>query len=70
MDIIYIAVARGFVFLAVALAMEAAFCVETLEHALARHGRPEIFNTDQSPSSRLGLHRSARQQPHRYRHEW
>jgi putative transposase len=27
--------------------MEAAFCVETLEDALARHGRPEIFNTDQ-----------------------
>jgi putative transposase len=26
--------------------MEAAFC-ETLEDALARHGRPEIFNTDQ-----------------------
>ena len=27
--------------------MEASFCVETLEDALARHGRPEIFNTDQ-----------------------
>src|SRR6202795_870755 len=27
--------------------MEAAFCVETLEDALARHGRPDIFNTDQ-----------------------
>ena len=27
--------------------MEAAFCIETLEDALARHGRPEIFNTDQ-----------------------
>ena len=27
--------------------MDAAFCVETLEEALARHGRPEIFNTDQ-----------------------
>ena len=27
--------------------MEAAFCVETLEDALACHGRPEIFNTDQ-----------------------
>jgi transposase InsO family protein len=26
--------------------MEAAFSVETLEDALARHGRPEIFNTD------------------------
>ena len=27
--------------------MEATFCVEALEEALARHGRPEIFNTDQ-----------------------
>jgi putative transposase len=27
--------------------MEAAFCVEALEEALARHGTPEIFNTDQ-----------------------
>ena len=27
--------------------MEAAFCVEALEDALARHGKPEIFNTDQ-----------------------
>ena len=39
--------------LAVALAirlsitMEAAFCVETLEDALARYGKPDIFNTDQ-----------------------
>ena len=53
--------ARGFVYLAVVLdwatrrvlswrlsiTMDAAFCVETLEDALARHGRPEIFNTDQ-----------------------
>jgi putative transposase len=27
--------------------METAFCVETLEDALARHGEPEVFNTDQ-----------------------
>ena len=61
MDISYIPMARGFVYLAVVLdwatrrvlswrlsiTMEAAFCVETLEDALARHGRPEIFNTDQ-----------------------
>jgi len=61
MDITYIAMARGFVYLAVVLdwfsrrvlswrvsiTMEAAFCVETLEDALARHGKPEIFNTDQ-----------------------
>src|SRR3982074_80486 len=61
MDITYIPMAHGFVYLAVVLdwatrrvlswqlsiTMEAAFCVETLEDALARHGRPEIFNTDQ-----------------------
>jgi putative transposase len=27
--------------------MEAAFCVETLQEALAKHGKPETFNTDQ-----------------------
>jgi putative transposase len=61
MDITYIPMARGFVYLTVVLdwfsrrvlswrasiTMEAAFCVETLEDALARHGRPDIFNTDQ-----------------------
>jgi len=61
MDITYITMARGFVYLAVVLdwfsrrvlswsvsiTMEAAFCVETLENALARHGKPEILNTDQ-----------------------
>jgi putative transposase len=29
------------------ITMEAAFCVDTLQDALARHGKPEIFNTDQ-----------------------
>lgn len=61
MDISYIPMARGFVYLAavvdwfsrrvlshrVSITMEADFCVETLEEALAKHGRPEIFNTDQ-----------------------
>jgi len=61
MDITYIPMARGFVYLAVVLdwasrrvlswrvsiTMEAAFCVETLQDALAKHGKPEIFNTDQ-----------------------
>ena len=27
--------------------MEADFCVEALQEAIARHGQPEIFNTDQ-----------------------
>jgi putative transposase len=61
MDITYVPLARGFVYLAavvdwfsrrvlswrLSITMEAAFCVEALEEALAQHGRPEIFNTDQ-----------------------
>jgi putative transposase len=61
MDITYIPMARGFVYLAVVLdwfsrrvlswrvsiTMEAAFCVETLEEALAKHGTLEIFNINQ-----------------------
>src|SRR6266567_9441737 len=29
------------------ITMETAFCVETLEDAMACYGKPEIFNTDQ-----------------------
>ncbi len=61
MDITYIPMARGFVYLAavvdwfsrrvlawrLSITLEAAFCIEALEEALARDGRPEIFNTDQ-----------------------
>jgi len=61
MDITYIPMARGFVYLAavldwfsrrvlswrVSITMEAAFCVETLQEALAKYGKPETFNTDQ-----------------------
>ena len=61
MDITYIPMARGFVYLAVVLdwfsrrvlawrlsiTMEAAFCIEALEEAMARHGKPDIVNTDQ-----------------------
>ncbi|KJB91003.1 transposase, partial [Skermanella aerolata KACC 11604] len=53
--------ARGFVYLAaiidwfsrrvlswrLSITMEAGFCVEAFEEALTRHGKPEIFNTDQ-----------------------
>jgi putative transposase len=28
--------------------MEASFCITALEEALARHGKPEIFNTDRN----------------------
>ena len=31
----------------VSISMEADFCVEALQEALAKHGKPEIFNTDQ-----------------------
>ena len=61
MDITYIPVARGFIYLAavpdwftrrvlawrVSTTLEAGFCMEAVEEALARHGTPEIFNTDQ-----------------------
>ena len=61
MDITYIPMAKGFVYLAVVLdwfsrrvlpwavsiTMEAQFCIDVLEQALAGYGRPEIFNTDQ-----------------------
>jgi putative transposase len=61
MDITYIPMARGFVYLAavvdwfsrrvlawrLSVTLEAEFCLEAVEEALARHGRPEIFNTDQ-----------------------
>jgi putative transposase len=29
------------------ITMEADFCVEAVQEAMAAHGRPEIFNTDQ-----------------------
>ncbi len=61
MDITYIPMARGFVYLAavvdwfsrrvlawrLSITMEVEFCLDAVEEALARHGKPEIFNTDQ-----------------------
>ena len=61
MDITYIPMARGFIYLAAVLdwftrrvlawrmsiTLEAAFCMEAVEEALAKHGTPEIFNIDQ-----------------------
>ena len=60
-DITYIPMARGFVYLCAVMdwfarrilswrlsnTMEAEFCVETLEDALAKYGKPDIFNSDQ-----------------------
>ena len=31
----------------VSIPMEADFCIEAVEEAMARHGKPDIFNTDQ-----------------------
>ena len=61
MDITYIPMAKGWVYLAavvdwtsrrvlahrVSISMDTAFCLDALEDAFARHGAPEIFNTDQ-----------------------
>ncbi len=61
MDITYTPMARGFVYLAavvdwfsrrvlawkLSITLEVEFCIEAIEEALARHGKPEIFNTDQ-----------------------
>ena len=57
----YIPMARGFLYLVAIIdwasravlawrlsnTMDAGFCVEALEEALLRHGKPKIFNTDQ-----------------------
>jgi len=61
MDITYIPMARGFVYLAavvdwfsrrvlawrVSITMETEFCLEAVTEALAKYGKPTIFNTDQ-----------------------
>ncbi len=61
MDITYIPMAHGFVYLAVvmdwfsrrvlssrvSITMEVDFCLDALDEALIRYGQPEIFNTDQ-----------------------
>jgi putative transposase len=60
-DITYIPLARGFLYLVAIIdwasravlswrlsnTLDVSFCVSALEEALARFGRPEIFNTDQ-----------------------
>jgi len=60
-DITYVPIGRGFLYLVAVMdwasravlawrlsnSMDVSFCVSALEEALARFGRPEIFNTDQ-----------------------
>ena len=89
--------ARGFVYLAavigwfsrrvlswrLSITMEAKFCVEAVEEALARHGKPEIFNSERQratgssagassgqPVHQHGVHRLADRQRHRHHHGW
>jgi len=61
MDITYLPMQRGFIYLAAVMdwatrrvlawrvsnTLTADFCVEAVEEAIARNGKPEIFNTDQ-----------------------
>lgn len=61
MDITYIPMARGFVYLTavvdwfsrkvlawrLSITMDVAFCIEAVEEAMSRFGKPDIFNTDQ-----------------------
>src|SRR3954451_22366097 len=61
MDITYIPMAHGFVYLAavvdwstrrvlawrLSMTMEVDFCLEAVEEALAKYAKPEIYNTDQ-----------------------
>ena len=61
MDITYIPMKRGYVYLAavvdwftrrvlswrLSITLETGFCIEAVEEAMARYGRPGIFNTDQ-----------------------
>ena len=60
-DITYIPMQRGFLYLVAVMdwhtravlswrlsnTIDSAFCVEALEEALSRYGKPEVFNTDQ-----------------------
>ena len=61
MDITYIPMAKGFVYLAavvdwfsrrvlswrLSITLDTVFCIEAVQEAMAKYGKPEIFNTDQ-----------------------
>ena len=67
-DITYIPIGRGFLYLVAVMdwasravlvwrlsnTMDVSFCVSALEEALARFGRPEIFNTDSKMTASVG----------------
>ena len=84
MDITYIPMARGFVYLAavvdwftrrvlawrVSIGMEAGFCLEAVEEALAKHGRQagHLQHGSRQPIHQRRLHGSAVEQWHRHQH--
>jgi len=80
-DVTYIPMRRGFLYLVAIMdwatrkvlawrlsnMMDAGFCVAALEEALARDGRPEIFNTDQG---QLRFHQRAARGRGSHQHGW
>jgi putative transposase len=81
-DITYIPMARGFVYLVaivdwfsrrvlahrVSITLTSDSCIEAREEAIATHGRPAIFNTDQG--SQRGFHRYFEKPSNRDQHGW
>jgi transposase InsO family protein len=81
MDITYIPMARGFIYLAavldwfsrrilawrVSITLEVDFCIEAVEEALARHGTPEIFNMEHGRAIGSSGHATSGQPVHVHR---
>ena len=85
MDLTYIPMARGFVYLCavvdwfsrrvlswrLSITMEAAFCIEAVEEALARYGKPDIFKYRPRLAIYLGgLHGGAEEGGNRHLDGW
>ena len=85
-DVAYIPMRKGFLYLVAVLdwasrkvlawrlsnTMDAGFCVAALEEALARFGKPEIFNFDQGsqPVHQFRLHHGPARGRHPHQHGW
>ena len=86
MDITYVSMARGFVYLAavvdwfsrkvlawrLSISMEANFCIEAVEEAMVRHGKPacDLQHRPGQPIYVDGVHRSAEERGYRHQHGW
>jgi putative transposase len=84
MDITYIPMARGFVYLAavvdwfsrrvlawrLSITLETEFCLDAVQEALARHGKPEIFNTDQGSQFTSAAFTGTAGSGDRHQHGW